>query len=122
MPYHGEIVEPNERFITYAHTLNIADEVFLEAPLRVLEAHFIHQAKERARQAAKEIDCYAPIVITTGPIRVLPKPNPWSVEWSVHVRVEFWHYVYDDTWRLEEEWQKEQIRRTRRSSPVNPST
>lgn len=113
MPRHGEIVEPKERFVTYAHQMDISDEVMRQSDPRKIERRFLAEAHARAKHAAAEIDKYAPIIITMGGIRVLPKPTPFVDRWGVHVRVEFWRYVYDDAWRLAEEWQKEQIRRSR---------
>ena len=104
MPRHGDVIVPKEQFVTYAHQMSISDEVLEEYPQ--LERRFLTEARVRAHDAAAKIDPYAPVKITLGPIHILPKPNPFTTRWGVHIRVEFLRYVYDDTKRLAQEWER----------------
>lgn len=118
MPRHGETIEPKERFVTYAHTLDISDQVLRDTDIRALNRRFAAEAEARARDAAAKIDPDCPVIITVGGIRTLPKPSPFVTRWGVHVRVEFPRYWYDATKKMAEEWEKEQIRRLRYRSTL----
>jgi hypothetical protein len=113
MPRHGEIIEPVERFVTYAHTLDVSDEVLGTHGHEAVMRRIPLEAEARAREAAAKIDAYAPLVVTVGGVRTLPKPTPFVTRYGVHVRVEFQRYVYDATKRLAEEWERTKHRHGR---------
>lgn len=113
MPRHGAIIEPKERFVTYASQMDVSDEVLWRGGERAAQRAFLAEAAAQARAAAAKVDPDCPVIVTIGPIRTLPDARPYCTRWGVHVRVEFQRYVYDDSKRMAEEWQKEQIRRAR---------
>ena len=109
-PRHGSIIEPKDRFLTYAVSIDVSHEVLIggiEA-----EQRLIAEADARARKAAADIDPDCPIIVTVGATRKLPDPSPFCERWGVHVRVEFQRYVYDDTKRLNQEWERMKHRYT----------
>lgn len=106
MPRHGEIIEPQERVKIYAHEMDISHHVLRADDLGPIESMFLSASESRARAAAAEIDPNCPIIVTVGGIYAANDPVTYRSIWRVRVKVEFQRYVYDDTKRLTEEWER----------------
>ncbi len=116
--YHGEVVEPKDRYLTYAVSIDVSEEVLRSGCLDAVERRLLAEADARARHAAAQIDPDCPVAVTMGKIIKLPDAPPYCERWGVHVRVEFPRYVYDATKGMAEEWEREKIRLARRYSQL----
>lgn len=110
---HGDIIEPEDRFMTYAWEMDVSHEALRAGGLESAERALLTDADVRTRHAAAEIDPDCPVVLTVGTIVKMPSPSPFCERLGVRVRVEFPRYVYDDAKRMAEEWRKEQARQGR---------
>ena len=96
MPYHGEIIAPEQEWLTYAYQMLVSDEVLYQGEQTDAERAFLANAEARARASARDIDPHMPIDLTFGDIQ--RERRPAGELWNIRIYVRCLRYVYRENY------------------------